>query len=221
MSAPLNGIIRWEAMKTFQSFLTGRFDLAFQLASGLHHEQRRKGTEIPYISHLMSVAALVLEAGGDEDQAIAALLHDAMEDQGGPPTLETIRRLFGDRVAGIVKECSDSESEHPENKLPWHQRKQAYLAKLTAASPDALLVSVADKLHNARTILAGRALALTSAWIMSAIPIRFDYDRLSASFCVSLPCASVSVSRNQPIENSAAVAHEAQGFLPVPLKGVP
>ena len=96
-------------MKTFQSFLTGRFDLAFQLASGLHHSQRRKGTEIPYISHLMSVAALVLEAGGDEDQAIAALLHDAMEDQGGPPTLETIRRLFGDRVAEIVKECSDSE----------------------------------------------------------------------------------------------------------------
>jgi (p)ppGpp synthase/HD superfamily hydrolase len=108
-------------MKTFQSFLTGRFESAFQLASGLHHEQRRKGTEIPYISHLMSVAALVLEAGGDEDQAIAALLHDAMEDQGGPPTLETIRRLFGDRVAEIVKECSDSESEDPENKLPWHQ----------------------------------------------------------------------------------------------------
>ena len=141
-------------MKTFQSFLTGRFDLAFQLASGLHHSQCRKGTEIPYISHLMSVAALVLEAGGDEDQAIAALLHDAMEDQGGPPTLETIRRLFGDRVAEIVKECSDSESEDPENKLPWHQRKQAYLAKLTNASPDALLVSAADKLHNARAILA-------------------------------------------------------------------
>jgi len=141
-------------MKTFQSFLTGRFDSAFQLASGLHHEQRRKGTEIPYISHLMSVAALVLEAGGDEDQAIAALLHDAMEDQGGPPTIETIRRLFGDRVAGIVKECSDSELEDPENKLLWHQRKQAYLAKLNTASPDVLLVSVADKLHNARSVLA-------------------------------------------------------------------
>ncbi|MGA7622931.1 MAG: HD domain-containing protein [Candidatus Acidiferrales bacterium] len=112
-----------EAMQTFQSILTDRFDSAFQLASGLHREQCRKGTGIPYISHLMSVAALVLEAGGDEDQVIAALLHDAMEDQGGPPTLETIRRLFGDRVAEIVKECSDSESEDPENKLPWHQRK--------------------------------------------------------------------------------------------------
>jgi (p)ppGpp synthase/HD superfamily hydrolase len=141
-------------METFTPFLTGRFDLAFQFASGLHHAQRRKGTEIPYISHLMSVAALVLEAGGDEDQAIAALLHDAMEDQGGPPTLETIRRLFGDRVAETVRECSDSESEDPAKKPPWHQRKQAYLAHLTTASPDAQLVSIADKLHNLRAVLA-------------------------------------------------------------------
>jgi len=141
-------------METFKPFLTGRFDLAFQFASGLHHAQRRKGTEVPYIAHLMSVAALVLEASGDEDHAIAALLHDAMEDQGGPPTLITIRRLFGDRVAETVRECSDSESEDPEEKLPWHQRKQAYVAHLATASPDALLVSIADKLHNARTMLA-------------------------------------------------------------------
>jgi len=140
-------------METFKPFLTGRFDLAFQFASGLHHAQRRKGTEIPYISHLMSVAALVLEAGGDEDQAIAALLHDAMEDQGGSPTLKTIRRLFGDRVAETVRECSDSESEDPAKKLPWHQRKKAYLAHLTTASSDAQLVSIADKLHNLRGVL--------------------------------------------------------------------
>jgi hypothetical protein len=85
-------------MKTFKSFLTGRFDLALQFAAGLHQAQCRKGTKIPYISHLLSVSALVLEVGGDEDQAIAALLHDAVEDQGGQPTLDTIRRLFGDRV---------------------------------------------------------------------------------------------------------------------------
>jgi (p)ppGpp synthase/HD superfamily hydrolase len=115
-------------METFKPFLTGRFDLALHFASGLHHAQRRKGTEVPYIAHLMSVAALVLEAGGDEDQVVAALLHDAMEDQGGTPTLKTIRQLFGDRVAETVRECSDSESEDPESKLPWHQRKQAYLA---------------------------------------------------------------------------------------------
>lgn len=101
----------------------------------------------------MGVAALVLEAGGDEDQAIAALLHDAMEDQGGRPTLETIRKLFGDRVAMTVEECSDSESEDPAKKKPWHERKRIYLAHLPHASADALLVSLADKLHNARAVL--------------------------------------------------------------------
>lgn len=133
--------------------LTGRFDLAFQFASGLHRAQMRKGTKVPYISHLMAVAALVLEAGGDEDQAIAALLHDAMEDQGGLPTLKTIRRLFGDRVAETVSECSDSESEVGENKRPWRERKKCYIEKLRFASPDALMVSAADKVHNARCIL--------------------------------------------------------------------
>jgi (p)ppGpp synthase/HD superfamily hydrolase len=136
------------------TFLTRRFDLAFHFASGLHHAQVRKGTDIPYIAHLMSVCALVLEDGGDEDQAIAALLHDAMEDQGGLPTLNTIKHLFGDRVEKIVRECSDSESPDPDHKLPWHQRKQAYLDHLRSASPDALLVAAADKLHNARDILA-------------------------------------------------------------------
>jgi len=141
-------------MEPYTPFLTRRFDMAVQFASGLHHNQSRKGTHIPYIAHLMSVAALVLEAGGNEDQAIAALLHDAVEDQGGLPTLDTIRRLFGDRVADRVLECSDSDSSDPNKKAPWHERKQAYLEHLKAASPDALLVSAADKLHNARDILA-------------------------------------------------------------------
>ena len=96
-------------MEPYTPFLTRRFDLALQFASGLHHNQPRKGTYIPYIANLMSVAALVLEAGGgNEDQAIAALLHDAVEDQGGLPTLDLIRRLFGYRVADTVMECSDS-----------------------------------------------------------------------------------------------------------------
>jgi (p)ppGpp synthase/HD superfamily hydrolase len=140
-------------MTLHEPFLTRRFDLALQFASGLHHAQYRKETAVPYIAHLMSVAALVLEAGGDEDQAIAALLHDAMEDQGGRPTLATIRQLFGDRVANTVDECSDSDSENPEKKAPWHERKRAYLAHLTKASSDALLISLADKLHNARALL--------------------------------------------------------------------
>src|SRR6266404_4576238 len=95
-------------MEPYTTFLTWRFDTALQFASGLHHQQPRKGGSIPYIAHLMGVCALVLEAGGDEDQAIAALLHDAVEDQGGISTLSTVRHLFGERVAGIVESCSDS-----------------------------------------------------------------------------------------------------------------
>ena len=134
-----------------QPFLTRRFEIALQFASGLHHSQCRKGTPVPYISHLMAVSALVLEAGGDEDVAIAALLHDAVEDQGGRPTLDTICRMFGDRVANVVMECSDTDREP---KPPWRERKERYLAHLPSASADALLVSIADKLHNARSVLA-------------------------------------------------------------------
>jgi (p)ppGpp synthase/HD superfamily hydrolase len=101
----------------------------------------------------MSVCALVLDAGGDEDQAIAALLHDAVEDQGGLPTLATIRHLFGKRVANAVKSCSDSTISDPKKKLGWRKRKERYLAHLRKANRDALIVSAADKLHNARAIL--------------------------------------------------------------------
>lgn len=139
---------------TFTTFLTYRFDLALHLASGLHHSQCRKGTSVPYISHLMSVAALVLENGGSEDQAIAALLHDAVEDQGGKPTLDTIRHLFGDPVADIVLECSDSDATDPAQKAPSAERKRAYLRHLPSISDEALLVTLADKVHNARSILA-------------------------------------------------------------------
>ncbi len=140
-------------MPSYKPFLNYRFDLAFHFASGLHRAQLRKDERTPYISHLMSVCALVLESGGDEDQAIAALLHDAVEDQGGLPTLDAIRRLFGDRVANAVRECSDNETSDPDNKAPLLQRKQRYLEHLLNVSPDALMISVADKLHNARTIL--------------------------------------------------------------------
>jgi (p)ppGpp synthase/HD superfamily hydrolase len=140
-------------MKPYSSFLTWRFDLALQFASGLHHQQARKGVPIPYIAHLMGVCALVFEAGGDEDQAIAALLHDAVEDQGGLSTLATIRHMFGDRVANTVESCSDSTAANPSEKLPWRERKDKYLEHLQSANEDALMVSAADKLHNARAIL--------------------------------------------------------------------
>ena len=135
-------------------FLTWRFNVALQFAAGLHHAQARKGVAIPYIAHLMAVCALVLEAGGDEDQAIAALLHDAVEDQGGLPTLETIRHLLGERVANAVESCSDSIASDPKKKLPWRERKEKYLAHLRSTkNEDTLLIAVADKLHNARATL--------------------------------------------------------------------
>ena len=130
--------------------LTERFDEAFHYAHQLHRTQMRKGTSIPYISHLMTVAALVIENGGNEDQAIGALLHDAAEDQGGVKTLEDIRKRFGDAVAEIVSDCTDAWTEP---KPDWRPRKEAYLAHLPGKPERSLLVSLADKTHNAEAIL--------------------------------------------------------------------
>jgi (p)ppGpp synthase/HD superfamily hydrolase len=127
-----------------------RFENALVLANRLHCQQIRKGSGVPYISHLLAVTSLVLENGGGEDEAIAALLHDSVEDQGGDTTLDLIRREFGDKVANIVASCSDS---HTTPKPPWRERKETYLAHLASASTSARLVSAADKVHNARTIL--------------------------------------------------------------------
>jgi (p)ppGpp synthase/HD superfamily hydrolase len=134
-----------------QPRLTPRFEEALVYATRLHARQKRKGTEIPYVTHLMSVAALVLEDGGGEDEAIAALLHDAVEDQGGKATREEIRRRFGDRVAHIVDGCTDADGIP---KPPWQERKERYIEHVRHAPPEVRRVSVADKLHNARTILA-------------------------------------------------------------------
>ena len=130
--------------------LGDRFTDAVALAADLHRTQVRKGTGVPYLTHLLGVTSLVLEDGGDEDEAIAALLHDAVEDAGGQPILQAIRVRFGDRVAGIVGECTDydPDGERP----PWRPRKEATIAKVATLSPSGLRVSLADKLHNARSI---------------------------------------------------------------------
>jgi (p)ppGpp synthase/HD superfamily hydrolase len=128
-----------------------RFDEALLFAARLHKDQVRKGSEVPYVTHLLAVAALVGENGGDEEQVIAGLLHDAVEDQGGLPTLEEIRLRFGEGVAGIVAGCTDAETIP---KPPWRERKEAYLAHLRHAPARVRLVSSADKLHNARAIVA-------------------------------------------------------------------
>lgn len=131
-------------------FLTNRFEEALIYATHLHQKQLRKGTNIPYISHLLAVTALVLEDGGDEDQAIAALLHDAIEDQGGEATHQEILGKFGEEVAAIVKACSDTDAIP---KPPWRERKENYIEHFRHVSVAARRVSLADKVHNARSIL--------------------------------------------------------------------
>jgi len=151
-------------MTTPHVVLTPRYAEAVQYASELHAGQTRKSTNIAYISHLLGVSALVLEAGGDEEMAIAALLHDGPEDQGGRATLDEIRARFGDRVALIVEGCSDSLSEDPEDKAPWKDRKVSYLGHLKDADDDTLAVSLADKLHNARAIATDLMITGPSTW---------------------------------------------------------
>ena len=141
--------------------LTKRFEQALLYAKQLHDTQQRKGTGVPYIAHLLGVAALTLEYGGNEDEAIAALLHDAVEDQGGLPTLDEIRRRFGDRVAHIVEGCTDSD-ETP--KPPWKERKVAYIEHVRTALPSVVLVSAADKLHNARALVRDHEAVGDAVW---------------------------------------------------------
>jgi (p)ppGpp synthase/HD superfamily hydrolase len=130
--------------------LTERFERAQIYATHLHRDQRRKGSGVPYVSHLLAVCSLTLDYGGDEDEAIAALLHDAVEDQGGAVTRAEILRQFGPRVTEIVDGCTDSD-ETP--KPPWRARKEAYVRHVAEASPSVRLVSACDKIHNSRSLL--------------------------------------------------------------------
>jgi (p)ppGpp synthase/HD superfamily hydrolase len=131
--------------------LTNKYFEALRKMHSYHHDKLRKGTAIPYISHLMSVSALVMEMGGTEDQAIAALLYDALEDQPKRASDIDIEVHFGKNVLKMVKECSDCET-HP--KPPWKERKEAYIDHIEEISQDALMISIADKLHNLRTLVA-------------------------------------------------------------------
>ena len=172
--------------------LTERFDEAVVYAVELHRAQLRKATSIPYVTHLFAVCSLTLEDGGTEDEAIAALLHDGPEDQGGSVILDAIRARFGDDVAATVAGLSDAMPAIGEEKAPWRERKAAYLEHLDAATSSVLKVSLADKLHNVRSILvdllgdgdtvwdrftAGRT---DQAWYFAALLATFD-RRLPAS----------------------------------------
>jgi (p)ppGpp synthase/HD superfamily hydrolase len=144
-----------------------KFEEALSFVCRLHAEQIRKQTDIPYISHLIGVAGIVLEHGGDADEAIAALLHDAIEDQGpdypgGPDALRgEIRQRFGQKVLEIVEGCTDADTDP---KPPWQARKEAYVAHISQASPSVRLVSCADKLHNARAILTDLRVVGDALW---------------------------------------------------------
>lgn len=150
-----------------------RFVTALGDAAHRHRRQRRKGTDVPYAAHLLAVGALVWEDGGDEDEAIAALLHDAVEDTGGQPVLDEIEAAYGPRVAHLVAACTDAWSQP---KPPWRQRKEAHLAALRA-EPDlgALRVFAADKVHNAGAIVADAAEIGPAVW-----------DRFHASYADTL-----------------------------------
>ncbi|MBN2475835.1 MAG: HD domain-containing protein [Pirellulales bacterium] len=141
--------------------LSTRFSDALVYAAGLHAQQHRKVSGEPYLAHLLGVAAIALQYGADENEAIAALLHDAVEDQGGPTTREEIRHRFGPEVVEIVDGCTDADTTP---KPPWHRRKQTYVQRLRYASASVRLVSAADKLHNVRALLQQYRLRGESLW---------------------------------------------------------
>jgi GTP pyrophosphokinase len=165
--------------------LTARFDAALHYATRHHARQLRKGTPIPYTAHLLAVASLVLEMRGDEDEAIGALLHDVVEDGGGARALAEISEAFGPSVAKIVRDNSDSISSGDEKK-PWYERKRAYLDAFPMKSPAALRVCLADKLHNARSILLDYRTEGDALWGRfgqgQGLATRVYYRELAAAF---------------------------------------
>ena len=168
---------------TDQPILTERFERGLRFALDHHRRQLRKGTDVPYFAHLMAVASLVLEMGAGEDEAVAALLHDVVEDGGGPPALERIRTEFGEDVARIVAANSDSDSDV---KPPWRERKEAYVTSIAHKRPDELRVSLADKLHNARSILTDHRQLGDALWARfkagEGESVRWYYRSLAQAF---------------------------------------
>jgi (p)ppGpp synthase/HD superfamily hydrolase len=164
--------------------LTARFDAALHYATRHHARQLRKGTPIPYTAHLLAVASLVLEMHGDEDEAIGGLLHDVVEDGGGRAALDEIAEAFGATVAAIVE--ANSDTIDPEERGGWYQRKRAYVDAFAVKSPGALRVSLADKLHNARSILLDYRTEGDALWARfgqgQGIATRIYYRELTLAF---------------------------------------
>jgi GTP pyrophosphokinase len=166
--------------------LTERFDEALHYATRHHARQLRKGTPVPYAAHLLAAASLVLEMHGDEDEAIGALLHDVVEDGGGEVALAEIKDRFGEVVAQIVLDNSDTVDDGDDDKPPWWERKRDYVGSFPHKSPAALRVSLADKLHNARSILIDYRTFGDELWARfkqgQGIATRIYYRELAAAF---------------------------------------
>jgi len=199
--------------------LTARFDAALRYGVTHHARQLRKGTPIPYAAHLLAVASLALEMHGDEDEAIGALLHDVVEDGGGPGALAYIEEHFGANVADIVLSNSDSVTGE-EEKAPWFERKRAYIAAFSHKSPGALRVSLADKLHNARSILADYRAHGDALWARfgqgKGLATRVYYRELVAAFEREAPrmgpAAAPAIDElRRTVEAITALAEERQG----------
>lgn len=181
-----------EEPQTDHPILGPEYADAFLMAADVHARQLRKGSETPYLAHLMAVSALVLEYGGDEVCAIAALLHDTVEDSEDGVAMEArIRTRFGDRVADIVMHCSDAIARPGERKRPWRARKERYIHDLETADRDALLVSACDKLHNARAVLGDLRIHGNALWQRFSTKSGPDqvwyYETLAALFSRRLP----------------------------------
>jgi (p)ppGpp synthase/HD superfamily hydrolase len=178
-----------------------QFEEALTYATQVHAAQRRKGGDVPYVAHLLGVASLVLEDGGGEQEAIAALLHDAVEDQGGPERLTDIRTRFGDDVADIVAGCSDTD-EVP--KPAWRPRKEEYIARLASARPEVVRVSLADKVHNDRSLLFDYRLMGDELWT------RFNPDADHLWYYRTLVIAFRDVSTSPLVDELDRVVSELE-----------
>lgn len=199
--------------------LTPRFDAALQYALAHHTRQLRKGTRVPYAAHLLACASLVLEMEGDEDEAIGALLHDVVEDGGGRAALERIEAAFGPAVAGLVLDNSDAVDAADRDR-PWYERKRAYVDAFGAKSPAALRVCLADKLHNARSILVDYRTHGDALWARfgqrRGMATRVYYRELAAAFEREAPrmgpaAAPYVAELRRTVDAITALAEELQG----------
>jgi (p)ppGpp synthase/HD superfamily hydrolase len=200
--------------------LSPRFEDAVSYAAQAHADQVRKGSGVPYIAHLLGVAALVLEDGGGDDEAVAALLHDAVEDQGGPSRLEDIRGRFGERVATIVEGCSDSIGEAGQPKADWWERKCSHLAHLAhfegELAGSLLRVSMADKLSNLRATVRDAGLNGDGFWKVfrhGAASQLWYYGRMNDIFRARCPESTMLPELEALLAQLAEIVPEADRGL--------